>query len=199
MFMEENKIIDKKLILAIVGVLLVCAVGISFAYFVGGDVASGTGASVSGSTDELITVTYDAGSSTLNATNLTPSDSASKGFSVNVEPGTTETTAKYRIYIDITSNSFVYCDDTNYSSTNLCTKNAQELTYNLKDSSGTVIATGDLTAETGEVVLKEETKTVSSATDYNYTLEIVFNDTGASQNHNANKSITGNVKVVFVG
>lgn len=197
--MEEKKTFNKKFLFIIVGVLLICAIGVSFAYFAPGDGAYGAGAGASGDPIDLIKVTYDAGTSALTTTNLTPGNSTSKAFTVKVEPTSDENTTTYAIYLDITSNTFAYCDSTNYDSvTNPCTEGASELSYNLKGSDGSIIATGDITAKTGKITLATETKTVDTATTYNYTLEIVFNDTNTSQNHNSNKSISGNVLVEFV-
>ena len=57
---------------SIIGVLLVIGVGVSFAYFVSTVLSSGTGSNISGSTAELIKVTYDAGDSPLEGNNLMP-------------------------------------------------------------------------------------------------------------------------------
>lgn len=197
--MEEKKIFDKKILLIVVLVLFVCVIGVSFAYFMSRDGSSGDGANAGGVPANLIKVTYDAGDSALSVNDLYPGKTASKTFKVSVNPTSDYNTAVYQIYIDISSNTFVYCDDTNYNATtNDCTKNASELIYNLKDSSGNIIATGDLTAKSGKIVLLKETKTVDTDTTYNYTLDIIFNETNKSQEHNTNKSISGSVLVEFV-
>ena len=100
--------------------------------------------------------------------------------------------------MDITENTFVKCDDTNYNDlTNMCTSNAQELTYTITDDSDNVLATGDLTGVTGRVKLLTQSKTVDVDTTFNYTITITFEETGADQNHNQNKTFNGDVVVEF--
>ena len=189
----------KNVLLSIIGVLLVLGIGVSFAYFVSQTLISGDGASVTAEPGDMIKVTYDAGSTPLSGNNLMPGDSTSKDFIVTVTPTETEKEATYAIFLNITENTFVKCDDTNYNDlTNMCTKDAQELTYTIKDKdSGSTLASGDLTGVTGKVKLLTETKTVDTQTIFNYTITITFNDTGADQNHNQNKTFNGDVEVEF--
>ena len=189
----------KNVILSVIGVLLVLGIGVSFAYFVSQTLVSGDGASVTAEPGDMIKVTYDAGSTPLSGNNLMPGDSTSKDFTVTVTPTETEKEATYAIFLNITENTFVKCDDTNYNDlTNMCTKDAQELTYTIKDKdSGSTLASGDLTGVTGKIKLLTETKTVETETTFNYTITITFNDTGADQNHNQNKTFNGNVEVEF--
>ena len=189
----------KNVIMGIVGVLLVLGIGISFAYFVSQTLVTGDGASVTAEPGDMIKVTYDAGSTPLSGNNLMPGDSTSKDFTVTVTPTETEKEATYAIFLNITENTFVKCDDTNYNDlTNMCTRNAQELTYTITDKdSGTTLKTGDLTGVTGKVKLLTETKTVETQTIFNYTITITFVDTGTDQNHNQNKAFSGDVKVEF--
>ena len=187
----------KSVLLGIIGVLLVVGVGITFAYFASGVEVSGEGSTVELQPGDMIKVTYDAGDSSLNSTNLIPGDTVSKSFTVTVTPTETEKTAVYAIYLDLTNNTFVKCDDSNYNSiTNACIKDYEELTYTIKDGDN-VLATGDLTGKTGKVKLLTETKTVDSETTFTYTLEITFHETNADQNHNMEKVINGNIKVEF--
>ena len=187
----------KSVLLGIIGVLLVVGVGITFAYFASGVEVSGEGSTVELQPGDMIKVTYDAGDSSLNSTNLIPGDTVSKTFTVTVTPTETEKTAVYAIYLDLTNNTFVKCDDSNYNSiTNACIKDYEELTYTIKDGDN-VLATGDLTGKTGKVKLLTETKTVDSETTFTYTLEITFHETNADQNHNMEKVINGNIKVEF--
>ena len=189
----------KNVLLSVIGVLLVLGIGVSFAYFVSQTLVTGDGASVTAEPGDMIKVTYDAGSTPLSGNNLMPGDSTSKDFTVTVTPTETEKEATYAIFLNITENTFVKCDDTNYNDlTNMCTRNAQELTYTITDKdSGTTLKTGDLTGVTGKVKLLTETKTVDTQTIFNYTITITFNDTGADQNHNQNKAFSGDVKVEF--
>ena len=188
----------KNVLLSVIGVLLVLGIGVSFAYFVSQTLVTGDGASVTAEPGDMIKVTYDAGSAPLSGNNLMPGDSTSKDFIVTVTPTETEKEATYGIFLDITENTFVKCDDTNYNDlTNMCTRNAQELTYTITDDSDIVLASGDLTGVTGKVKLLTETKTVETQTIFNYTITITFNDTGADQNHNQNKAFSGDVKVEF--
>ena len=189
----------KNVILSVIGVLLVLGIGISFAYFVSQTLVTGDGASVTAEPGDMIKVTYDAGSAPLSGNNLMPGDSTSKDFTVTVTPTETEKEATYGIFLNITENTFVKCDDTNYNDlTNMCTKDAQELTYTIKDKdSGSTLASGDLTGVTGKVKLLTETKTVETETTFNYTITITFVDTGADQNHNQNKTFNGDVEVEF--
>ena len=189
----------KNYLLGVLGVLLVVGVGISFAYFVSGVLFSGEGSSVTIEPGDMIKVTYDAGSGSLNTEGMMPGDSTSKDFSVTVTPTESEKEATYGIFLDITENTFVKCDDTNYNDlTNACIRDAQELTYTITDKdSGTTLKTGDLTGVTGKIKLLTETKTVDTETTFNYTITITFVDTGADQNHNQNKIFNGDVKVEF--
>ena len=187
----------KSVLLSIIGVLLVIGVGITFAYFSSGVEVSGEGSTVELEPGDMIKVTYDAGDSSLNSTNLIPGDTVSKSFTVTVTPTKTEKTAVYAIYLDLTNNTFVKCDDSNYNSiTNACIKDYEELTYTIKDGDN-VLATGDLTGQTGKIKLLTESKTVDSETTFTYTLEITFKETNADQNHNMEKVMNGNIKVEF--
>ena len=189
----------KNVLLSVIGVLLVLGIGVSFAYFVSQTLVTGDGASVTAEPGDMIKVTYDAGSAPLSGNRLMPGDSTSKDFTVTVTPTETEKEATYAIFLNITENTFVKCDDTNYNElTNMCTKDAQELTYTIKDKdSGSTLASGDLTGVTGKVKLLTETKTVDTQTIFNYTITITFVDTGADQNHNQNKTFNGDVEVEF--
>ena len=111
----------KNIIVGIISVLLVVGIGVSLAYFVSEVLLVGSGANISGTTKELIKVTYDAGSGMINTNNLAPGSIATKEFSVTVMPTANEKEATYAIYLDITNNTFVKCDDTNFNSiTNNC-------------------------------------------------------------------------------
>ena len=191
----------KNYLLGVLGVLLIVGIGISFAYFVSGVLFSGEGSNVTVEPGDMIKVTYDAGSGSLNTEGMMPGDSTSKDFSVTVTPTETEKEATYGIFLDITNNTFVKCDDTNYNDlTNACTRGAQELTYTITDKdSGETLKTGDLTGVTGKTKLLTETKTVDTETTFNYTITITFVDTGADQNHNQNKTFNGDVVVEFSG
>ena len=111
----------KNVFIGIISVLLVVGIGVSLAYFVSEVLLTGSGANVSGTTADLIKVTYDAGTAKLTGNNLVPGGSATKEFSVTVTPTVNEKEATYAIYLDITNNTFVKCDDTNFNSiTNNC-------------------------------------------------------------------------------
>ncbi len=183
----------KNIILSTVLCFSIALIGVSFAYFASSVNITGNGASVSGSTADLIKVSYDAGSSILSLNNAIPGDLASKEFSVKITPTANENSATYAIVLDISNNTFEKCTN----ATNGCILNANELTYTLKGSDGSTLASGDLTTANGKITLLKETKTTSVETTYNYTLEINYVDTNANQNHNANKTFNGNVKVEF--
>ena len=120
----------KNYILSVIGVLLVVGIGVSFAYFVSDVLVSGEGSSVTLEPGDMIRVTYDAGSGSLNTEGMIPGDSTSKDFTVTVTPTETEKEVKYAIILNITENTFVKCDDSNYDSiTNACSKDADELVY----------------------------------------------------------------------
>ncbi len=190
----------KNYILSVIGVLLVVGIGISFAYFVSGVLFSGEGSNVTLEPGDMIKVTYDAGSGSLNTEGMIPGDSTSKDFTVTVTPTETEKEATYVIILNITENTFVKCDDSNYDSImNACSKDADELVYRLKGNDNQVISEGSLIGITGEIKLALETKTVEVETTYNYTLEIEFVETGYDQNHNQNKVLKGEVNVEFSG
>ena len=186
-------ITKKNIILAAILCVSITLIGVSFAYFVSSVNITGGGSEASGTTASLIKVSYDAGSSSLNLENAIPGDLASKQFSVKVTPTTSENSVTYAVVLDITNNNFEKC--TNAS--NGCALNANELTYTLKGSDGGTLASGDLTEATGKILLLKETKTVDVETTFNYTLEITYVETNADQTHNANKVMTGNIKVEF--
>ena len=183
----------KNMILSSIICVSIVLIGISFAYYTSQVIFSGSGSTASGSTANLIKVTYDAGSSALNLENAIPGDIASKNFSIKITPTTSEKTVTYAIMLDISNNTFEKCTD----NSNGCTLNANELTYTLKDSDGSTLASGDLTEATGKITLYKETKTVDVETTFNYTLEINFVETNADQSHNTNKEMAGSIKVEF--
>ncbi len=190
---------EKLLIIGVIACTLTVGLGFSFAYFLNSVGVKGDGATTNLKTVSMSHVVYDAGESALVMENAFPSDSSSKGFKVtatNANGDVISTEVTYAIKFNITKNDFVKCSDANYDAlANDCEKNAQELTYKLKDGSGSVIAngTGDLTGVTGDVVIAKETKTITSETDFNYTLEITFNDTLHDQNHNMSVEASGKV------
>ena len=188
----------KSVLLSIIGVLLVVGVGITFAYFTSGVEVSGNGSTVELNPGDMIKVTYDAGDNSLSSNNLIPGQTLTKTFTVTVTPTSKENTASYSIYLDLTDNTFVKCDDSNYNSiTNACIKDYEELTYEFKDSSGEVVSSGNLIGLTGRTLLIAETKTVDKETTYEYTMEITFHETNADQNHNMEKVINGSIEVEF--
>ena len=193
------KQMKNRMLFSVVAVLLVVGVGISFAYFISEVLFSGEGSDITLEPGDFIRVVYDAGDTPLSLNGGLPGDVASKDFTVTVIPTDTEKEATYGIYLDLSNNTFVKCDDTNYNElTNACEKNAQELVYRIKDKdSGDILATGDLTGVTGRVEQLNETKTVDSETTFNYTLEIEFAETNADQNHNTNKTLNGEIVVEF--
>ena len=190
----------KNYVLSVIAVLLIVGIGFTFAYFMSGVNVSGDGSDVTVTPgNSMIEVEYDAGNTPLTGSNLIPGDSSSKEFTVTATPSEVEKDVTYAIYLDITNNTFVKCDDSNYNSiTNACTINAQELTYTIRDTnSNTILASGDLTGVTGRVKLLTEMKTVDTQTEYNYTITITFAETNGDQNHNQNKTFTGNIVVEF--
>ena len=127
----------KSVLLSIIGVLLVVGVGITFAYFTSGVEVSGDGSTVELDPGDMIKVSYDAGDNSLSSNNLIPGETLTKTFRVTITPTSKENTASYSIYLDLTNNTFVKCDDSNYNSiTNACIKDYEELTYEFKDSNG---------------------------------------------------------------
>ncbi len=193
---------EKLSIIAIVACLSIGVIGYSFAYFLVGINITGSGASASGSTSDLLKVKYTAGSA-LTLNNIYPgSGSGTKSFTVSVTPTSKMKSTKYAIKLKITKNGFRKCTSSNKTATNDCTLDAEELVYTLTDSSGTEHK-GDLTDGTtmiGEKTLfTHTTPTLSAKTDYNYTLAIDFKDTGADQNHNTGSGVgfTATVEVVF--
>ena len=188
----------KSILLSIIGVLLVVGVGITFAYFTSGVEVSGNGSTVELNPGDMIKVSYDAGDNSLSSNNLIPGETLTKTFRVTITPTSKENTASYSIYLDLTNNTFVKCDDSNYNSiTNACIKDYEELTYEFKDSSGEVVSSGNLIGLTGRTLLIAETKTVDKETTYEYTIEITFHETNADQNHNMDKVLNGSIEVEF--
>ena len=188
----------KSVLLSIIGVLLVVGVGITFAYFTSGVEVSGDGSTVELDPGDMIKVTYDAGDNSLSSNNLVPGQTLTKTFTVTVTPTSKENTASYSIYLDLTDNTFVKCDDSNYNSiTNACIKDYEELTYTFKDNTGATLSSGNLIGLTGRTLLIAETKTVDKETTYEYTMEITFHETNADQNHNMDKILNGSIEVEF--
>ena len=143
----------KNTIIGIVVVLLVLGIGISFAYFVSGILVSGNGSNISITPGDMLKVEYDAGSSKLVGNKLMPGDSVSKDFSVTITPTETEKEVIYGIFINLTNNTFVKCDDSNYDElTNVCSKGEEEISYTLtnKDTEE-ILASGDLTGKSGKI------------------------------------------------
>ena len=188
-----------KTLLVVLGVLLVVVMGVSFAYFAVNVSIGGTGGSTNLGTSNFLKVEYDAGTSKLEASNMFPKDIVRKDFKVIVTPTTSQKEVTYRIYMNITTNTFEKCTDSNYNeATNKCEKDANEIVYRLKDSNGNIIKEGDLTGSvTGEIEILRETKTQETRTEYTYTIEIEYKDTNKEQNHNTNKVINGEIKVEF--
>ncbi len=185
-------------LLIIVGVLLVVIISASFAYYIARTKVTGEGSNIGGTTERMIEVEYDAKDGKLATDNMYPGVTASKDFTVTVTPGSVTNEATYVIKLNITENAFEYCTDENYNEiTNACKKGEPELIYTLKDSNGNIISTGDITGKTGTIELARETKTVTERTIYTYTLEITNVETNADQNHNANKTVQGEVVVEF--
>lgn len=193
--------VEKKIYLGLLVCLLVSIVGTSFAYFVSSTTIGGEGGKTDMKTADLVGVKFDAGDSAINLQNAVPGLGKEKGFSVTVTPNNDTSSVTYAINLNITENTFVKCDDTNYKADdpnrNACTKDAEELVYTLMDDSNNVIATGDLLGKTGTVLLAKETKSVAEETTFNYKLNVTYKDTGADQNHNANKSFVGAISVEF--
>ena len=192
-------IMKKNVLIGVIAVLLVLGIGISFAYFVSGVLVSGKGSDVTLEPGDMLKVEYDAGSSKLVGNKLMPGDSVSKDFSVTITPTETEKEVMYGIFLNLTNNTFVKCDDHNYDELmNACEKGAKEITYTIKDKdTNRELARGDLTGKSGKIKLLTEEKEVESKTVFNYTITITFEDIGKDQNHNQNKGIEGNVEVEF--
>ena len=149
-----------KTLIMVVGILLVVVVGVSFAYFLVSVDVKGEGSSTDIGTGTFPLVQYDAGDSILSKDVLIPKDIISKSFKVIVTPTKDIKEITYRIYLDITDNTFVKCTDDNYDeATNPCEKDANELVYRLKDSNGNVIKEGDLTGSSGQIEIGRDTKT----------------------------------------
>ena len=189
----------KNVLIGVIAVLLVLGIGISFAYFVSGVLVSGKGSDVTLEPGDMLKVEYDAGSSKLVGNKLMPGDSVSKDFSVTITPTTTEKEVMYGIFLNLTNNTFVKCDDHNYDELmNACEKGAKEITYTIKDKdTNRELARGDLTGKSGKIKLLTEEKEVESKTVFNYTITITFEDTRKDQNHNQSKGIEGNIEVEF--
>lgn len=192
---------EKKIYLGLLVCLLVSIVGTSFAYFASSTAIGGEGGKTEFKTADMVGVKFDAGDSSINLQNAIPSVGKEKGFSVTVTPTNKTQSITYGIYLDISSNSFVKCSDSNYKADdpnrNACTKDAQELVYTLMDEEGNVIATNDLLEKNGKILLAKETKTTATEAVYIYKLNVTYKDTGADQNHNANKSFIGSLSVEF--
>ena len=147
----------KSVLLSIIGVLLVVGVGITFAYFTSGVEVSGDGSTVELQPGDMIKVTYDAGDNSLSSNNLVPGQTLTKTFTVTVTPTSKENTASYSIYLDLTDNTFVKCDNSNYNSiTNACIKDYEELTYTFKNQEGEVLSSDNLIGATGKILLAAE-------------------------------------------
>lgn len=185
----------KNIILASILCVSLVTIGVSFAYFVSGTSVTGGGSNVTWEGGDMIHVSYDAGASAINLQNVIPGTSANKDFSVTVTPTDTENKVTYAIVLNISNNTFEKC--TSQTADNMCTLNANEVTYRLTNGEGSELATGDLTTANGKVTLLTETKTVSAETTYDYNLEITYVNTNADQNHNENKTFISSLDVEF--
>ena len=174
----------KNVILAVVLCISISVIGISFAYFTSGVTVSGEGSKTELKPADMLKVSYDAGSNSINLANAMPGTTASKDFSVTVTPTESEKSVTYAIVLDISSNNFEKV-------------NVNELEYTLKSKEGSVLSSGDLTEAQGKITLLKETKKVETATTFEYSLEITYKETGSDQNHNANKTFSSNLKVEF--
>lgn len=189
---------EKLIILAIVVCIFVGLFGFSFAYYTAGAPGiTGSGNGITGTTaNNLNDVAFDAGSK-LNLENAYPESKATKTFSVQIN---NSNPVSYTIKLNISENTFEKCTndgnekDTYKAGTNECEIGAKELVYTLKKGN-TVIGTEktDITNATGSITLYSET----GKGDIDYTLEIEYVDTGKDQNHNMNKTFTGELKVEF--
>ncbi|MCM1053709.1 MAG: hypothetical protein NC483_07035 [Ruminococcus sp.] len=194
---------DEKLIMIAIAICVLASLfGFSFAYYtIVAPTASGKGGEVKANTSSLGAISYDAGTEKISMNNAMPGTKESKNFTVEVKAGDKAEAVSYSIKLKIDSNSFVKCTAANQGTTingtvNDCELNAQELIYTLKSGS-TVLKTGDLAGFTGsEIELVRETKSPTSDTVYNYTLEVEYKDTGKDQNHNMNKAFSGKIEVV---
>lgn len=175
------KVGKKYLIIALVICLIVSVIGISFAYFVSSVNSRGSGSNVNANTAELVKVSYDAGTQTLDLENAIPGDSDSKFFTVTVTPTASENSASYTIVLNLTTNEFIN----------------SAIRYTLRDNTSVLASRTLEDNQTGRITLYTDTKTVSSETDYNYTLEVEFVETNTDQNENINKSLNGIVEVEF--
>ncbi len=189
-----------KVLLFIILILVVIGVGVSFGFLLVGTNITGEGSVNTGKIGKFLKVTYDAGNAKFEANNLYPGKSASKNFTIKVEPGSKQNSVIYSIYFNITHNGFVKCNESNYDNvTNKCEKNAEELVYSLSED-GEEIVSGDLTGQVGKIRLANITKeNLTEAKTYNYTLTITFKDTGKDQNHNGKDTTTleGNIDVEY--
>ncbi len=187
-------------LLYVVLILIVVVVGVSFGYFMVGINITGEGASTNVKMAKLLKVTYDAGEdANFTLSDVYPGRKGTKNFKVTVEPGSKQKTVIYAIKFNISENTFKKCTSSNHDDIkNDCDLNAEELKYTLKEN-GAIIASGDLTEQTGEIELAVRTQTVSEKEEFNYELELNFVDTGKAQNHNMGPdiSLTGKIDVNF--
>ena len=107
----------KNYVLSVVAVLLIVGIGFTFAYFMSGVNVSGDGSDVTVTPgDNMIEVEYDAGSEVVDVDGVVPGDIVTKEFDIIIRPTEIEKEATYAIKLDIESNTFVKCDDSNYDS-----------------------------------------------------------------------------------
>lgn len=197
--MKKN---EKFLIVGISLCLLVGVIGYSFSYFASKVNVTGSGSETNIETADFANVEYDAGSASLALTNAVPGSSASKEFYVNITPTDFEKNVKYNITLNISTNGFTKCST--QTEDNECTVNANELVVTLKrkvdsGTTETLVTNKDITASTGDIVLRTEDLTFTDTNShvYTYTIEVSFINTGADQNHNVNKSLAGTINVNF--
>ena len=193
---------EKKIYLGLLICLLVSIVGTSFAYFATSTLIGGEGGRASATTADLVSVKFDAGDAALDLQDAVPGLGKEKDFSVIITPTNNAKTVTYAIMLDISNNSFVKCDDTNYKADepnrNACEKDAEELVYTLMDENDNVVATGDLLGKSGKLLLTKVTKSdVDVEATYGYSLNVTFKNTNYDQNHNVNKSFNASISVEF--
>ena len=115
-----------------------------------GVTVSGEGSKTELKPADMLKVSYDAGSNSINLANAMPGTTASKDFSVTVTPTESEKSVTYAIVLDISNNNFEKV-------------NVNELEYTLKSKEGSVLSSLEITyKETGSDQNHNANKTFSS-------------------------------------
>ena len=184
----QNKKSNQTLLTVIaVATLLVAVVGTSFAYFTASVSGNDTASSVIVSTGRVGSLTYSSNEGVTLSNALPGAQSASVTFTVAYS-GQTGTSAKYYLYWDQVTNTFVTKSDLVYTITGSGT-GAISLSNQTAPSTNNTFVPSSVGGSTADVA------TINGGATHTYTYYVRFKETGSDQNSNQGKKFTGRLQV----